>query len=350
MTTRSFMIATVSGHGYGVRMARYVIIGAGAVGGAIGGRLTLAGLSAVLVARGDHLRAMQERGLRLRTPDEDVTSSVTAVSGPDELQLTDDDILIVATKTHQAPEALRAWADAPVRTSSAGERLPVFLATNGVASERMAQRYFRRVYGVCVWMPVVHLEPGEVIIRSTPRSGMLHLGAVPTGVGEDVLSTVAADLVAANFDAPRPDDVMEWKYRKLISNLGNVLQALVAGHGDWQPLVAAAEREARDVLDAAGIAYTSDVEESAARAAGFTMKPVPGVPQNLGGSTWQSLTRGTGNVETDYLNGEIAAIAHGIGRDAPINARLAALGRRAAATGQRPGELSAEQVAELLGL
>jgi 2-dehydropantoate 2-reductase len=344
-------------------MARYVIIGAGAVGGAIGGRLTLAGRPTVLVARGDHLQTMQERGLRLRTPDEDITVPVTAVSGPDDVQLTVDDILVVATKTHQAPQALRAWADAPVLgrggaedadptapTSSAGERLPVFLATNGVASERMAQRYFRRVYGVCVWMPVVHLEPGEVIIRSTPRSGMLHLGAVPTGVGEDVLSTVAADLVAANFDAPRPDDVMAWKYRKLISNLGNVFQALVADHGDWRPLVDQAEREARNVLDAAGIAYTSDVEESAARAAGFTMKPVPGVPQNLGGSTWQSLTRGTGNVETDYLNGEIAAIAHQIGQDAPINARLAALGRRAAATGQRPGELSAEQVAELLGL
>ena len=276
-------------------MARYVIIGAGAVGGAIGGRLTLAGLPTVLVARGDHLQAMRERGLRLRTPDEDVTVPVTAVSGPDELQLTDDDILIVATKTHQAPDALRAWADAPVSdptgatdaeptpATSAGERLPIFLATNGVASERMAQRYFRRVYGVCVWMPVVHLEPGEVIIRSTPRSGMLHLGAVPTGVGEDILSTVAGDLVAANFDAPRPDDVMEWKYRKLISNLGNVFQALVADQGDWEPLVEAAEREARAVLDAAGVAYTSDVEESAARAAGFTMKPVPGVPQNLGG-------------------------------------------------------------------
>lgn len=354
----------MSARDYGVRMARYVIIGAGAVGGAIGGRLTLAGRPTVLVARGDHLRAMQQRGLRLRTPDEDVTVPVTAVSGPDELQLTDDDILIVATKTHQALKALRAWADAPVQDHegaqdvdptapplSAGERLPVFLATNGVASERMAQRYFRRVYGVCVWMPVVHLEPGEVIIRSTPRSGMLHLGAVPARAGDDeVLSTVATDLVAANFDAPRPDDVMEWKYRKLISNLGNVFQALVGDRGDWEPLVDQAEREARDVLDAAGIAYTSDVQELAARAAGFTMKPVPGVPQNLGGSTWQSLTRGTGNVETDYLNGEIAAIAHGIGRDAPINARLAALGRQAAATGQRPGELSAEQLAELLGL
>ena len=72
---------------------------------------------------------------------------------------------------------------------------------------------------------------------------------------------------------------MAWKYRKLISNLGNVFQALVARNGDWRPLVAEAEAEARRVLDAAGIAYTSEEEESSARAAGFTMKPVPGVPE-----------------------------------------------------------------------
>ena len=121
---------------------------------------------------------------------------------------------------------------------------------------------------------------------------------------------VADDLVAANFDVPLPEDVMAWKYRKLISNIGNVFQALVGRNGDWRPLVADAEAEARRVLDAAAIRYISEAEETAARAAGFTMKPVPGVPEFVGGSTWQSLQRGTGNIETDYLNGEIVMIAH----------------------------------------
>ena len=68
---------------YGVEVTRYIIIGAGAVGGAIGGRLALAGRSVVLVARGDHLRALREVGLRLRTPDEDVVQQVPAVAEPD---------------------------------------------------------------------------------------------------------------------------------------------------------------------------------------------------------------------------------------------------------------------------
>ena len=104
----------------------------------------------------------------------------------------------------------------------------------------MAQRYFSRVVGVCVWMPSVHLTPGEVIIRGGPRSGMLHLGSVPAGREQDLVAVVAADLEAANFDAPQPADVMPWKYRKLISNLGNGLQALVGPGGGSTDLGAAA--------------------------------------------------------------------------------------------------------------
>jgi 2-dehydropantoate 2-reductase len=337
---------------------RYIIIGAGAIGGSIGGQLAHHGRDAVLVARGEHLQTMQRDGLRIRTPDEDVRVPVTAVAGPDDLELTPDDVLVLTTKTQQANEALLGWADVPVRrggdvVGSAGELLPILTALNGVASETMAQRYFRRVYGVCVWMPAVHLVPGEVIIRSTPTSGMLHLGRVPAPGDEhdaELLGEIAADWTAANFDVPLPEDVMPWKYRKLISNIGNVFQALVNRNGDWRPLAEQAEREARSVLDAAQIEYTSDEDEQAARAAGFTMKPVPGVSDNPGGSTWQSLTRGTGNVETDYLNGEIAAIAHRIGMEAPLNETLAFLARRAAVERHQPGDLSADELADLLGI
>ncbi|MFL6045011.1 MAG: ketopantoate reductase family protein [Propionibacteriaceae bacterium] len=337
-------------------MPRYIILGAGAVGGAVGGRLGLAGRDAVLVARGDHLAALRQGGLRLRTPDEDVTQRLPAIAGPEEIEVDVDDILILTTKSQQANDVLVGWADIPVHQNgevigTAGEYLPIFIALNGVAAETFAHRYFRRVFGVCVWMPVVHLVPGEVIIRSTPRSGTLHIGPVPktTKDHDQALKHVAADLVAANFDVPLPDHVMAWKYRKLISNIGNVFQALVGHNGDWRRLLAEADAEARRVLDAAGVEYISEAEEKAARAAGFTMKPVPGVSSSTGGSTWQSLHRGTGNIETDYLNGEIVMIAHQIGLQAPINERLAMLARRAAATGARPGDLSADQLAELLG-
>jgi 2-dehydropantoate 2-reductase len=51
---------------------------------------------------------------------------------------------------------------------------------------------------------------------------MLHIGRVPANTDDhdQTLQQVATDLVAANFDVSLPEDVMPWKYRKLISNIG----------------------------------------------------------------------------------------------------------------------------------
>jgi 2-dehydropantoate 2-reductase len=336
-------------------VVRYVVIGAGAIGGGIGARLQQAGHDVLLVARGDHLRTMQQRGLRLRTPEQDVVLPVAAVAGPDETTLRSDDVLVLATKTHQAPEALATWADIEVAGGgTAGERLPLLTALNGVASEDMALRYFARVYGVCVWMWAAHLTPGEVILEGVPASGVFHIGRVPVAAAEEAdatfLDQLRLDWTPARLTTVLPTDVMAWKYRKLLSNVGNAIQALLGKQPGMDHLVQAAQAEGRAVLDAAGIVYTSDEEEAAARAKSFTVKPVPGLPDVLGGSTWQSLSRGTGNVETDYLNGELVRIARQHGVAAPINARLATLTRRAARNRQRPGELSTSELAELLGL
>ena len=48
---------------------RFIVYGAGAIGGVIGGRLFQAGHGVTLIARGDHLRALQGDGLTLATPD-----------------------------------------------------------------------------------------------------------------------------------------------------------------------------------------------------------------------------------------------------------------------------------------
>ena len=283
-----------------------------------------------------------------------MTLPVPAVGGPGELELGPDDVLVVATKTHQAQAVLAEWCDVEVGGSSAGERLPIVMALNGVASETMASRYFARVYGACVWMWAAHLTPGEVALEGLPNSGMFHIGRVPAAVADDqdrqFLEGLRDDWTGARLTTRLPADVMEWKYRKLLSNVGNAVQALLGKQPGMDDIVQAARAEGYAVLDDAGIAYTSDEEEQAARAVSFTVHPVPGLPEFLGGSTWQSLTRGTGNVETDYLNGELALIARQHGRSAPLNSRLASLVRQAAAHGTPPGEMSVAELAAHLGL
>lgn len=333
-------------------MRRYVIIGAGAIGGGLGARLVQAGVPTVLLARGVHLKALQQHGLRLRTPREDVVLPVTAVASIADVDLRPDDVIVVSVKTQQLLDVLPEVADALVRDAAGrelgtvGELLPVFLATNGVSAEPLAARYVRRVFGICLWMPAVHLEPGEVIIRGIPVSGVLHLGRVPAERTEptdrQLLEEVAEDWRRATFGVELPERVMAWKHRKLISNLANVLDALVDDPATVRPVAAAADQEARRVFASAGIAVTDDAAEAAARAEAFTVEPVPGLEDaRLGGSSWQSLTRGTGSIETDYLNGEIVRIAHEHGLEAPVNARLARLARTAIRRGDGTGSVSA---------
>jgi 2-dehydropantoate 2-reductase len=341
-------------------MRRYVIVGAGAIGGGIGARLVQAGLPTVLIARGEHLVAMQRHGLRLRTPREDVTLPVSAVGSIAEVSLGTRDVILLSTKTQQVLDVLPEVADAPVHddhgtvVGRAGELLPVFLATNGVSAEPLAARYVRRVFGVCIWMPAVHLQPAEVIIRGVPMSGILHLGRVPAEQAvpsdRELLTEVAADWQRATFDIALPADVMAWKHRKLISNIANVVDALVDDPRAARSVVTAADAEARAVLAAARIPVVDDETEAAARAQGFTVEPVPGLEDTrLGSSTWQSLSRGTGSVETDYLNGEIVRIAHERGLPAPVNALLARLARTVVRDGRGPGSSSADELVEAVG-
>lgn len=72
----------------------------------------------------------------------------------------------------------------------------------------------------------------------------------------------------------------------------------------------------------------------------FTMSRLPGL-EHTGGSSWQSLVRGTGSIEADHLNGEIVLLGRLHGVPTPVNAVLQRRARQAAATGAGPGSITA---------
>jgi 2-dehydropantoate 2-reductase len=336
---------------------RYVLIGAGAIGGTVGGVLARAGVPTALVARGRHAEVLANDGLTMHTPDGTFRSPVDTAFSPEDLRLTDRDVLVFATKTQQLDAALQQWVDRPVKrsdgtTMTAGECLPVLTALNGVVAEEKALRYFRRVFGVCVWCPAAHVRPGEVVVRAWPVVGQFHIARWPASVGtaDDAtfLEALAATWNAAGINVRRPDDVGPWKYNKLLVNLTNAVRALSVD--DASHVATAVVSEGVEVLRDAGIAFVPFETSTAARSDGPTPRPVPGSDGAAGDSTSQSLRRNTGNVETDYLNGEIVRIAHRTGRSAPINAALTHATRAAARDGVGPGRYSAAQLAELVGL
>jgi len=330
---------------------RYIVIGAGAIGGTIGGRLSASGHEVVLVARGAHLDALRARGLRLATPHGTSTLDIPAIGSPAELALRQDDVLVLATKTQDAEPVLAEWAWRPVPDDAvAADALPVVCAQNGVASERIALRRFRRVYGMCVWMPATHLEPGTVEANGAPLAGLLHIGRYPSGA-DATAGQIGADLTASRFLAPVTADVMRWKYGKLLANLSNATEA-VCGHDAWLHATELRRRvtaEGRAVLDAAGIGYARERESAELRADQVQVVPVNGA-ERVGGSSWQSLTRGTGSIEADFLNGEIVLLGREHGVPTPLNEVLQRLANQAARDHRPPGSATPDEVMALAAL
>lgn len=323
-------------------MARYVVVGAGAIGGTIGGRLAAVGADVALVARGAHGATIRADGLVLRDPEGETRLPIACVATPAEVAWRPDDVVVLATKVQQADVALDDLAVA----APASVRL--VCATNGLEGERLALRRFEATYGMLVNLPAEHLSPGVVTAYSGPVPGILDVGCYPQGV-DDAAASIASDLEAAGF-ASRPDaDIMRRKRQKLFLNLGNVLEAACGAGADTADLSHAARAEAEACFRAAGVAWASDAEDQARRAeSGMAMRPVAG-QRRQGGSTWQSLARGSGDTEADFLNGEVVLLGRLHGVPTPVNELLQRLARELATSGASPGSTTADEIRARLG-
>jgi 2-dehydropantoate 2-reductase len=111
------------------------------------------------------------------------------------------------------------------------------------------------------------------------------------------------------------------------------------------PIAELVRAEAIAAFEAAGVDF--DTEGAAARGKDNAAKPF-GAAARPGGSSWQSLTRGTGNIETDYLNGEIVMLGRGAGVATPANALLQRLSNELARERRAPGAMSEQAFLDAL--
>jgi 2-dehydropantoate 2-reductase len=195
-------------------------------------------------------------------------------------------------------------------------------------------------------MPAAHLEPGVVQAHAWPTPGLLDVGVYPHGADATAEEIVAA-FNAAGFNCVVRADVMRWKYTKLLMNLANAVVALSGSSDESAELRRAARKEGMAVLDAAGIDYASEEEDRARRGDHLRIVPLKG-EHRLGGSTHQSLARGTGQVESDWLNGEIVVLGRLHGVPTPVNEVLQRMANAAAREGLAPESVPASEILEQL--
>jgi thiosulfate/3-mercaptopyruvate sulfurtransferase len=297
-------------------MTRYVIIGAGAIGVTFAAELQRAGRDIVLVARGGQLDALRAGKLHYVRPDGSRYLDLPTAGGPAEVNLTPDDVLVLATKTQDAEDAIAAWAWRPVGGGprSAAASLPVITLQNGLDAERTALRRFRTVFGAVLWVAASYVQDGEVAAAGGPAPGAMWLGAYPDGPHPG-LAAIAADLRAATFEVQVVEDLSRWKAAKLLASATFVLDALYQP-GELRDRAAGLLREeATEILTASGLGIADMNAESSVDLDRVRTRPASR-RRHPGNSSWQSLTR-AGSLETDFLNGEIVLAARLAGRSAP---------------------------------
>jgi 2-dehydropantoate 2-reductase len=190
-----------------VLSVRFVIVGAGAIGGSVGARLFQSGFDVTLVARGNHGRALQSGGLVLEAPDETVTLPIPAVPEPAQVSWEPDEdgdpVVLLAVKGQSTDHALEQLVVAPPAA-------PVVCMQNGVENERRVLRHFPNTYGICVMCPASQLRPGVVQLHSAPVSGLLDLGRFPSGL-DDRGQAIADAIATTAFQSVARPDIMRWK-------------------------------------------------------------------------------------------------------------------------------------------
>ncbi len=324
------------------------ILGAGAVGLALGARLARAGLPVTFHVRRPEVAASLARdGLQAEDPvsEEAFEVPVRATAAPPEA---DGEPLLLCVRVSDVPPVSRALA-------AAGCTRPVVAFQNDLdAEQELAQRLPAVVGGV--WRQTCTRVSDRQVRYA--GAGRAIVGAYPcrdAGRAADAATTVAGWLERAGFDVGVSQAIGEDKWLKLFVNLMSAPNALVRRDDHDQPAFVEIKvrllTEARDALRAADVHARScdgrdrdlDAEiafqrESLAR--GTSARRLP-----LYNQVWASLKHGA-PLEAARYHERIVALAREHGLEAPINARVQHAVERASREGLGPESIGA---CELLG-
>ncbi|HIH88177.1 TPA: ketopantoate reductase family protein [Candidatus Bathyarchaeota archaeon] len=323
---------------------RFIVYGAGGIGSIIGGHLFRIGGEVVLVGSERHVDAVKKFGLRLLTPDITYTLKIPACKTADELApFRGDDVVILTAKSQHTAVCL-----GQLKNAGAPRNLPLFCAQNSIVNEPAATRAFDNVYGAVLNMPAIFLTPGEVIHPITGNGGLIEVGRYPASADE-LSQRVASALLEAGFACKVNTHVMRAKAAKTLLNLNNALEAITDAKGDAAAYNLATRTEAENVWKRAGIEWEDfhEFEKRSKAIRGKNKMPAGYEGETKRSSTWQSMTRGTGNVEAEAINGDIVKLGRALGIPTPYNETLCRIAEDMARKGEKPGRYTIEQLTEM---
>ena len=322
---------------------RIIIYGAGAIGSTIGGHLFRNGFPVVLVGNANHMKSIRSHGLKLVTADETFLLQIpVALSAGEVAPFANDDIVMLCAKSQHTVKCL-----GQLKNSGARHTLPILCCQNSIWNEPTATRIFKVVYGVMLFVDAIFLSPGEVINPTCSPYGFIEIGSYPNG-SDDLCKDVAQALRRSGFSSLVNDEVMRSKSAKCLLNLSNALHAVTDGKGDLDAFEHELRREVIQVWSSAGIEWEDlDSFRKRCHENTGTLKLPSGYEhfsRQFLVSSWQSLVRGTGNIEAAQLNGDVVMLGQMLGIPTPYNDILWHTAISMATNAEKPGKYTADDM------
>lgn len=296
---------------------RVAVLGAGGVGGYFGAVLARAGNDVMLLARGDHLAAIRERGLAIRSERESFTLPLPATDDPGELG--DADLVLVAVKSYSLVEV------APIARTLALDGAAIVPLLNGVEATDVLEREGvprAQLLGGLTMVSAAKREPGVIDVvswRTQITVGELDRTLSPRA------QRIALTLDGAGIDATATEeiDVALWgKFNMLCAMAAACGMARSDVHGIrdtplGRRLIQRAVNEIAAVGRAKGVALPADQEAQ-------TMRRVDALPGTMKPSFLLDLERG-GPTELDVLSGAVSRYGDETGIETPVHDTAAAV-------------------------
>ena len=184
------------------------MVGAGGIGGFVGARLAEAGETVGFVARGAHLAAMRQAGLRVESPVGNLhLPTVMATDDPSEIGPVD----LVLFTVKLGDTATAAAALEPLL----GEKTRIVTLQNGIDSRDMISRHVaaERIAAGCIYLSAAIKTPG--VIGSPGGTGRIIVDSL--GGDGAVAAFVAACNRTSGLEASATDAVSAALWEKLIA-------------------------------------------------------------------------------------------------------------------------------------
>lgn len=207
---------------------RFLIAGAGAIGAYVGARMARAGFDVTLFARGPHMRAMQERGVHVRSTEGDFQSRPRVVGSLEEARPAD--VVFLGVKAHSLPQLaphLKAVLGPDTTVVSTQNGIPWWYFEGfggeweGLRLERIdpggvvsAAIEARRVVGSIVYFSTEIVAPGAI---QHIEGNRISLGE-PDGTRSDRCRRIAEALVASGLRCPITSHIRQEIWVKILGN------------------------------------------------------------------------------------------------------------------------------------